>query len=408
MDAFACERASAATAPGKAILFGEHSVVYGYTAVAACASDLRVRAEVAPCRESGLHAAFASVGGGAAAISQSFSVEAMRAALEAGGGERGARRPKRPSAALCAALTALITVGDPTIVQALVPLLYLSASLLLRDGGAVRGGGSAGVRVTVRSEGLPIGAGLGSSAAVSVATTAALLRASGAIGGGDAVAARTPRARRPRRAELELINEWAYASEVIFHGTPSGIDNSVSTFGGMLTFTKGDGMKPLERSAAAAPLRVLVTNTKVPRSTSALVGGVRVLHDALPGVTVPLFDAIEAVVLRSVALLRDGDAQQHLPTLMAMNQALLQAVGVSHPALNAVCAAMAGAGLPGTKLTGAGGGGCAITLLGDDAGAARARAPCAALEAVHGCECFETTLGGDGVLLVDGTIVSSL
>ena len=35
-----------ASAPGKLILFGEHSVVYGYTAVAAAISDMRVTAQV--------------------------------------------------------------------------------------------------------------------------------------------------------------------------------------------------------------------------------------------------------------------------------------------------------------------------------------------------------------------------
>tara|TARA_B110000208_G_C11741463_1_gene420094 strand:- start:202 stop:1440 length:1239 start_codon:yes stop_codon:yes gene_type:complete len=396
---FQAHRSSTATAPGKAILFGEHAVVYGFTAIAACASDLRVRVDVAPCSSPGLHAAFA---GG---VSQSVDAAALLGALQTSGcdaGEALTRAPARPSAALCAALSALVTVQDPSIVQALVPLLFLSASILLRRGsGSSRGSGaSPGLRLSVRSEGLPIGAGLGSSAAVSVAAAAALLRAAGAIGQGTAVVVAGSSGRRPDAAALELINGWAYASEVIFHGTPSGIDNSVSTHGGMVTFTKGEGMKRLARPAAAPPLRVLVTNTRVPRSTSALVGAVRELRAALPHVTNRIFDAIEAVVAESLAVLRGGgDSLAELARLMTINHSLLQAVGVSHPALEEVCAAMGAAGLAGTKLTGAGGGGCAITLLVE--GGPSPQPACAALEA-RGYECFETELGGEGVLLLLG------
>ncbi|XP_066323127.1 uncharacterized protein [Miscanthus floridulus] len=76
---------------------------------------------------------------------------------------------------------------------------------------------------------LPMGAGLGSSTAFCVSMSGVLLTAAGAVSVG---------ARRGaegweelEKGDLELVNQWAFQGEKIIHGKPSGIDNSVSTFG---------------------------------------------------------------------------------------------------------------------------------------------------------------------------------
>lgn len=111
--------------------------------------------------------------------------------------------------------------------------------------------------LTVRST-LPVGAGLGSSAAFSACVATALLllhqrveipplpvptrQATESDPGHVHVSHQGRRAIPP--AVAEEINRWAYVSEKVLHGTPSGIDNTIVVFGGALSYTKpGFGRK---------------------------------------------------------------------------------------------------------------------------------------------------------------------
>lgn len=80
--------------------------------------------------------------------------------------------------------------------------------------------------MVVTSE-LPLGSGLGSSAAFSVALSAALL------GFSDSVSLDMGQQEWSLfgESDLELVNKWAFEGEKIIHGKPSGIDNTVSTYG---------------------------------------------------------------------------------------------------------------------------------------------------------------------------------
>ncbi|XP_054384169.1 mevalonate kinase isoform X5 [Pongo abelii] len=251
---------------------------------------------------------------------------------------------------------------------------------------------------------LPPGAGLGSSAAYSVCLAAALLTVCEEIPNplkdGDCV-------NRWTREDLELINKWAFQGERVIHGNPSGVDNAVSTWGGALRYHQGK-ISSLKRSPA---LQILLTNTKVPRNTRALVAGVRNRLLKFPEIVAPLLTSIDAISLECERVLGEmGEApapEQYLvlEELIDMNQHHLNALGVGHASLDQLCQVTRARGLH-SKLTGAGGGGCGITLLKPGLEQPEVEATKQALTSC-GFDCLETSIGAPGVSIHSATSLDS-
>eukprot|EP00111_Clytia_hemisphaerica_P019221 TCONS_00056768-protein len=140
-----------------------------------------------------------------------------------------------------------------------------------------------GLCISFKSD-LPIGAGLGSSASFAVATVSAMLVYTGVLPSNQS---------DWTEKDYEVINGWAYQSERIVHGTPSGIDNSISTYGQCVSFKS----KKIERlkNFSELNLKVVLINTKKSRSTKALVTGVRQRNDKYPKIYPHIMDTIEQV-----------------------------------------------------------------------------------------------------------------
>ncbi|KAK7499176.1 hypothetical protein BaRGS_00009723 [Batillaria attramentaria] len=199
--------------------------------------------------------------------------------------------------------------------------------------------------------------------------------------------------------ERALINQWAFVGEKIIHGQPSGIDNSISALGGAIRFQKKQ-ITPVEKMPS---LRVLLTNTKVPRSTKTLVASVGDRYKKYTAVMSPVLDAMEGVAEKCLQVYADlqsntgsSDAYTQLEELIDINQSLLGAIGVGHATLDKIVLTTARYGLH-TKLTGAGGGGCTYTLLRPDVKADTVNKVCQELRQA-GFDCWETSIGGPGVL----------
>ncbi|KAG2588918.1 hypothetical protein PVAP13_5NG328200 [Panicum virgatum] len=251
-------------------------------------------------------------------------------------------------------------------------------------------------KVVVTSD-LPIGAGLGSSAAFCVSMSGALLTAAGAVGvaGGSSA----EEWELFGKDDLELVNQWAFQGEKIIHGKPSGIDNSVSTFGSMIKFKKGE----LTNLKSRNPVKMLITDTRVGRNTKALLAGVSERASRHPDAMASVFNAVNSISeeLSSVVELAAEDEiaitsrEDKLAELMGMNQGLLQCMGVSHSSIETVLRTTLKYSLV-SKLTGAGGGGCVLTLIPTLLAHTVLEKVATELES-HGFRCFKVEVGGRGL-----------
>jgi len=184
---------------------------------------------------------------------------------------------------------------------------------------------------------LPARAGLGSSAALTVALARLVLG---------------------QHADLGDLVDASLAGERVFHGEPSGLDSRVAAQGGVLRFVRGAGAEPVP---LAGPLPLLLIPSNIPRSTAIQVAKVRARLERQRSVITPTLAALGAAAEASIHALATLDLTT-LGELMTIAHHLLGAIDVSSPALDALQASALAAGALGAKLTGAGGGGCLLIL----------------------------------------------
>ncbi len=288
------------SAPGKIILFGEHSVVYGKGAIAS-AIDLRTYTDGKLLNEKiiKIHANDLKIPG----LSISFSEEEVFLGTDYG--------------------------------KAGFVVSYVKSAIerIFSEYGSRKG-----FEISIRSD-IPVGAGLGSSAAVVVPTLKLL----------------------SELLEMKLTNEdiARMGKEVEFEvqGSSSGIDPAVSALGGGLYFKKGK----IERfSAPKLPLIVGYTGEK--GSTKILLEKVKALKGEYPEIVDDIMDAMGEIAEKGKKILIDNGDLKELGALMDINNGLLESIGVSTKELSELVFASRISGALGAKITGAGGGGCMYAL----------------------------------------------
>ncbi|MEM1350686.1 MAG: mevalonate kinase, partial [Myxococcota bacterium] len=201
---------------------------------------------------------------------------------------------------------------------------------------------------------VPPGAGLGSSAAMAAAAARAL------------VAHLDNTSWRPDDPRVAAA---VAASEGVFHGTPSGIDQAAALAGGLLRFQRAqdpEARQPnlLRGISIAAPLTCVVVHAEPGASTSEMVASVGGLVARHPSPMRALMGLVAEIVEEAELALHRADATS-LGELLDLNHGALVSMGVSTPTLDRACHIARAAGALGAKLTGAGGGGCAFALAPD-------------------------------------------
>lgn len=284
--------AISASAPGKIILFGEHAVVYSQPAIAVPVLQVRAKAILTanPRGRSG-----------------SVHIQAPGIGLEA---ELEALPDQHP---LAAAIQATLRALDLKRIPA------------------------CNIRITST---IPVAAGLGSGAAVSVALIRGLSNFLG------------------QPLQDQAVSEIAYEVEKIHHGTPSGIDNTVITTALPVFFVRE---MPIEFLDVPLPFTIVIGDTGVRSPTALTVADVKLAREANPADYDRTFHEIGEITRSARKAIENGKPDE-LGGLMGANHACLQRLGVSSPQLDSLVIAAHNAGAFGAKLSGGGRGGNMIAL----------------------------------------------
>ncbi|MFC2054176.1 mevalonate kinase [Chloroflexota bacterium] len=288
--------AMTATAPGKIILFGEHAVVYGRPAIAVPVNKVRARAIV----------------------------------MAEPRGQVGEIRIEAPD------------VGLETSLEGLPKDHPIRAAVegVISELGITRAPACT-LRITST---IPISAGMGSGAAVSVA----LIRALSSFLG--------------HPLSNALVSELAFEVEKIHHGIPSGIDNTVITNAMPVYYVRG---QPVETLNLPESFKIVIGDTGLPSSTALAVGELRHAWQLDQNKYNAIFDSVAGIVREARAAIENGNTSA-LGPLMYHNHEYLRQLGVSSPELDRLVEAVRNVGAAGAKLSGGGKGGNMIVLSSDD------------------------------------------
>jgi mevalonate kinase len=161
----------------------------------------------------------------------------------------------------------------------------------------------------------------------------------------------------------EKINEAAYEGEKAYHGSPSGIDNTASTYGGLIYFVKNlsGGKNTMDLLQSPRKMPLIIANSGITASTAEVVADVRRIKDENPEKFEKIFDEYKKVAEKAKEALLEGNITV-VGELMNKNHKLLQKITVSGEINDKLVEIALKNGGIGAKMTGTGRGGLVISL----------------------------------------------
>jgi len=159
----------------------------------------------------------------------------------------------------------------------------------------------------------------------------------------------------------EQVNQAAFEGEKGYHGTPSGIDNTAATYGGLIWYRREGSSQIMDRMKLQSPVEIVMGNTGIVADTKVVVAGVKERKEKAPEKYTQLFKSATELVQEARKQLSAMDLPK-LGVSMNMNHELLQQIGVSCDELDALVGVARDNGALGAKLTGTGRGGYIVAL----------------------------------------------
>ncbi len=285
--------AISATAPGKVILFGEHAVVYGRPAIAVPVNEVGVKAYILALP---------------ALAPDNIKINAPGIQLKTELSQLSSEHP--------------FTILFATIKKELKLTHYPAFQIKI-------------------SSNIPVAAGMGSGAAVSVAIIRAITTFLGIS------------------VSPSVISKIAFEVEKVYHGNPSGIDNTVIAFQQPIYYLRSTPLIPLRPKES---FNLLVADSGIPASTHKAVSFVQERWNEKKDQYNSFFDSIGEITNQARRWIEDSPVNNIGP-LMTQNHQILKKIGVSNSILDNMVETALNAGALGAKLCGAGTGGNMVALV---------------------------------------------